>query len=86
MKLLPLEPSYRGWLTARSALGLDSDLNEKFVGLTHLESLFYADITNGLLTSLDVLDETVLTRFLELHERHELIVAFQTAAARFMAR
>jgi hypothetical protein len=86
MKLLKLDSIYRSWLNSRSALALDSELNEKFIGLTHIESISYAEMTSEPLRAFDLWDVDELARFLELHERHELLLAFRTAAGQFIAR
>jgi hypothetical protein len=86
MKLLQLDSIYRSWLNARSALALDSELNEKFTGLTHIDSISYAEMTSEPIQSFDLWDVDKLSHFLHLHERHELCLAFQTAAGQFISR
>jgi hypothetical protein len=86
MKILQLDPTYRTWLNARSALALDGDLNEKFTGLTHIDSIFYAEMTNEPLRDFDTWDVETLSRFLALYERHQLAVAFQGAVSQFIPR
>jgi hypothetical protein len=85
MKILMLDPLYRSWLNSKCALTLDEDHNERFVGLTHSESVFYAKMSNLPCPSLDLWEVDVLTLFLDLHERHQLTLAFQIAARSFMA-
>jgi hypothetical protein len=75
MKLLPLESTYRGWLNSRAALAFDSDLNEKFIGLTHSESLFFAEMSRGPLLPLESRDVEDLERFIWLYNRHEFTLA-----------
>jgi hypothetical protein len=85
MKLIPLEWFYRSWLVSRHALTLDQDHNERFVGLTHCESLLYAKMSNPPFISFDRWEVDELKRFLELHERHEVTLMFRAAARNFMA-
>jgi hypothetical protein len=85
MKILMLDPLYRSWLNSKCALTLDEDHNERFVGLTHSESIFYAKMSNLPCPMLDLWDVDVLTLFLDLHEKHQLTLAFQIAARSFMA-
>jgi hypothetical protein len=70
MKFLTLEPTYRRWLNSKNALAFDSDLNEKLIGLTHSESIFFVQMVNtydpGRLQTIDELE-----RFMDLHDRHE---------------
>lgn len=86
MKLLSLDSTYRTWLEARLALSFDEDLNEKFIGLTHDESVFFAEMSSPPFMLFDDWPLEVLTRFLAMHERHELILEYRAVAARFMAR
>jgi hypothetical protein len=86
MKILMLDLLYRSWLNSKFALMLDEDHNEKFVGLTHSESIFYAKMSNLPCPSFDQWDVDVLTLFLDLHEKHQLTLAFQIAARSFMAK
>jgi hypothetical protein len=81
-----LDSTYRHWLNSKDALGLDSKLNEKFVGLTHEESVFFAEISSDPLAPFDLWDPDELARFLRLYERHEITLAFQRAAHCFKAR
>jgi hypothetical protein len=85
MKLLLLDSSYRRWLNLKSALALNGNLDEKFIGLTHDESIFFAEVSNSPLAPFELWDEEVLKRFLRLHERHELTLAFRRAAHSFDA-
>lgn len=86
MKILQLDLTYRSWLNARFALALDGDLNEKFTGLTHIDSIFYAKMTNEPLRNFDAWEVETLSRFLALYERHELALAFQDALSQFIRR
>lgn len=86
MKILKLDSLYRSWLTERGALGLGTDLNEKFKGLTHEESVFYAEVTSEPFGNWEDWDEEEIHRFLELHEHHQLVLDFQMAARRFKTR
>lgn len=86
MKLLSLNPGYRYWLNARCALTFDSDLDEIFLGLTHNDSVFYAEMSELPLTAAKLAEVAELTRFLALHERHELALAFRDEEHRFRAR
>jgi hypothetical protein len=80
LKVIDLDSTYREWLNFNYALGFDEDLNEKFIGLTHDESIFFAEILQTALQPLDsrTLDE--LKRFIELQERHARTLAFQRKA------
>jgi hypothetical protein len=83
MKLLLLDSSYRSWRNSKSALVLDGNLDEKLIGLTHDESVFFAEVSNSPLAPFELWDEEVLKWFLRLHERHELTLAFRRAAHSF---
>lgn len=80
MKILDLDSNYRQWLNLNAALGFDGDLNEKFIGLTHNESIFFAEILKTALQPLVLRTVAELKRFIELHERHERTLAFQRKA------
>lgn len=84
MKLLLLDPTYRTWLNSRLALSLDGDLNEKLIGLTYEESVFFVELSNPPFTSFEGWESDILTRFMEMHERHERVLAFRAAARSFM--
>jgi hypothetical protein len=71
MQLLILEATYRRWLYSRAALGFDRDLNEKFIGLTHNESIFFAQMSKVPLPTLGSLTVDELECFVSLHERHQ---------------
>jgi hypothetical protein len=85
MKLLLLDATHRRWLNSKSALALDGNLNEKFIGLTHNESVFFAEVSSAPLAPLGLWDVEALKRFLRLHERHELTLAYQRVAHNFKA-
>lgn len=85
MKILTLDPAYRYWLNARSALRIDSGLNENFAGLTHDDSVFFAEMTSEPLTTFNLWDMNTISRFLRLYERHELVLDFHKATGNFMA-
>jgi hypothetical protein len=71
MQLLILDETYRRWLYSKAALGFDRDLNEKFIGLTHNESIFFAQMLKVPLPPLGSLTVDELQRFVNLHERHQ---------------
>jgi hypothetical protein len=71
MQLLILEATYRRWLYSKAALGFDRDLNEKFIGLTHNESIFFAQMSKVPLLPLGSLTLDELERFVNLDERHQ---------------
>jgi hypothetical protein len=83
MKLILLESSYRSWLNSRNALVLDANLDERFVGLTHAESVVYAGMSNPPYISFDHWNVPAITQFLDLYERHEQAIAFRFAASNF---
>jgi hypothetical protein len=74
MELLPLDSTYRGWLISKAALAFDSELNEKFIGLTHDESVFFAEMCKSPMVPLELRDTDKLEHFLQLHLRHELML------------
>jgi hypothetical protein len=76
MQLLTLEATYRCWLNSRTALSFDRDLNEKFLGLTHSESVFFAKISKIVFVPLGSLTLDELEHFINLYERHERILNF----------
>jgi hypothetical protein len=80
MKFMDLDATYRKWLISNAALDFDKDLNEKFVGLTYEESIFFAEISR---TALPPKGQNAdeLERFIELHERHECAIAFSVKHA-----
>ena len=82
MKVLHLDSVYRQWLNLNEALSFDGDLNEKFIGLTHNESIFFAEILKTALQPLDLRTVDELKRFMELQERHERTLALQRKASR----
>ena len=82
MKVLHLDSVYRQWLNLNEALSFDGDLNEKFIGLTHNESIFFAEILKTALQPLDLRTVDELKRFIELQERHERTLALQRKASR----
>jgi hypothetical protein len=86
MKLLLLETTYRRWLSSKDALALDSNLNEKFIGLTHDESVFFAKMSSVPLAPFELWDLDELERFLGLYKRHELTRAFQRLARGYKTR
>lgn len=86
MKLLSLDTTYRRWLYSRNALTFDYDLNEVFVGLTLDDSIDYAENSESPLTASRLVDVDELIRFLALHERHELALAFRDEDLRFQER
>jgi len=75
MRLLPLESSYRCWLNSRAALAFDSNLSERFIGLTHDESMFFAEMSRSSLAPLESRDVGELERFIHLHACHERALA-----------
>ena len=81
MKVIDLDSAYREWLNLNSALGFDGELNERFIGLTHNESIFFAEMSKTALQPLDLRTVAELKRFIELHERHERTLAFQHKAS-----
>lgn len=86
MKLLSIDETYRRWLNSRSALAFDNDLNEILVGLTHSESIFFAELSSPPGLVFDAIGADGINRFLDLHERHELTLAFRSERLRFLAR
>jgi hypothetical protein len=82
MKVLHLDSVYRQWLNLNEALSFDGDLNEKFIGLTHNESIFFAEMLKTALQPLDLRTVDELKRFIELQERHECTLALQRKASR----
>lgn len=86
MQLLSLDSTYRRWLYSRCALAFDGDLDEIFVGLTHSESVFFAELSSPPGLVFDAIGADGITRFLALHERHELALAFSSERLRFLAR
>jgi hypothetical protein len=77
VKLIDLDSTYREWLNFNSALVFDGDLNERFIGLTHTESIFFAEMSTAALQPVDIRTVAELKRFIELHELHEHSLAFQ---------
>jgi hypothetical protein len=75
MRILQLEESHRAWLNSKGALEVDGNLDEKFVGLTHVESVVYAARTTPPIRPLDLWSADELIEILDLHARHELILA-----------
>lgn len=75
MKLLLLEPTHRRWLNSKSALEIDANLDEMFVGLTHAESVVYAVRTTPPFTPFDQWNVHELLQILGLHSKHELALA-----------
>jgi hypothetical protein len=75
MKILQLEDSHRAWLNSKGALEIDANLDEKFVGLTHAESVIYATRTTPPIQPLDLWSADELIETLDLHARHELTLA-----------
>jgi hypothetical protein len=84
MKLLSLDSTYRLWLNKKSALAFDSNLNEKFIGLTHDESVFFAYVSAVALQPDTSWETKELETFLKLHARHELSLNFKSALEKFM--
>jgi hypothetical protein len=84
MKLLSLDPTYRIWLNKKSALTFDGNLNERFLGLTHDESIFFAYISSVALQPGMSLEPKEVENFLKLHERHELTLNCKSALDKFM--
>jgi hypothetical protein len=80
MKVIHLDSAYREWLNLNSALVFDGDLNETFIGLTHEESIFFAEMSQTALQPVDMRTVAELKRFIELHERHQSTLAFQRKA------
>ena len=77
MKLMDLKSAHRRWLNLNAALDFDKDLNEKLVGLTHNESIFFVEMIKDTFGNLELRNVDELERFIELHERHERTLAFQ---------
>ena len=77
---MDLDSSYRCWLISRAAIDFDRHLNEKLVGLTHDESIFFVEISKVALSPLKTWSVDELKRFIELYDRHERILAFQRKA------
>lgn len=85
MQLLSLDLTYRRWLYSRFALGFDCNLDEIFVGLTRSESVFFAEITGRSAIAYEAIGADGITRFLEMHERHEIVLSFKSEKLRYLA-
>lgn len=86
MQLLILDSTYRQWLNSRAALSFDQDLNEKFLGLTHSESIFFAKISKIAPIPLESLTVDELEHFINLYERHERMLTFSRESDGFKAQ
>lgn len=70
MKLLQLDPEYRGYLIVKRALELDANGNETLVGLTAPESAEYATMFSIVSTNTALGEDVAPERFIALYERH----------------
>lgn len=70
MRLLNLEENYRRWLFNKNALGFDSSLNEKLIGLSHEESLVFTHMASITDFPMNIWEKGSLSYFLYLEEKH----------------
>lgn len=70
MKLLSLDPEYRGYLIVKHALELDVDGDETLVGLTASESAEYVTMFSSMSANAALRNDIYPERFLTLYERH----------------
>lgn len=83
MKLLPIDATYRAWLTARYDIGFSADLQERLAGLTYEESLFYIKKFAVFAVAWFTVSDADIRRFLDLHERHAASFEFEGSQLRF---
>lgn len=86
MKLLPIDATYRAWLTKRYAIGFNADLQERLAGLTYEESVFYIKKFAVFAVAWFAISDVDIGRFLDLHERHAASFEFEGRQLRFKSQ